>query len=137
MGFSVGKGELTAQLKRIVFGLSIIFTLCTLCTIGGVTASLVILNRKGAPHTPVPIMLKSHLASFLASIKYNPLAQACILTKTGPSVIVSFAALVGSLRTLLSVTFVLKATIRRPLNFQSSFSPHTTPFRVHGTPKVP
>jgi hypothetical protein len=47
-GSQVDKRVLTIEFKRIVLGLSTILTLCTLSTIGSVTASVVILKRKGA-----------------------------------------------------------------------------------------
>jgi len=68
---------------RIVLGLSIILTLCTLSTIGSLTATVVILKP---------------------TIKYNSLVQACTLTKTGPSVIASFVALTFFELTVLVLT---------------------------------
>jgi hypothetical protein len=103
---SFDEGELTTEFKRVVVGLSIIFVLSFLASFGCTIATISILLRKDAPPTLLPDR-SCKLVSFLsASVKYEPHARVCYITRTAPSFIALWAAPVGSLWMLLSVLYI-------------------------------
>ena len=61
-GSQADKRKLTIEPKRIVLGLSIVFTLCTLSTIGSVIASVVILKCNCFPLSRTEHVTSYHIS---------------------------------------------------------------------------
>jgi hypothetical protein len=61
-GAQTDKRKLTIGPKRIVLGLSIVLTLCTLSTIGSVIASVVILKRNCLPLSHTEHVTSYHIS---------------------------------------------------------------------------
>lgn len=104
-GSQVSERELTNYFKRILLGLSILFILSFLVSVGALVASVIVLLRKPPRKRNRRCSVKPLL---LASVKYNPLSQSCYLAVTSPIFVVLWVSPVGSHWVLLSVRCILK-----------------------------